>query len=103
MFFSFGYNPLQEVRSILLDISKAFDKVWHDGLRYRLKSFGIFGNLFNLIKHYLNDRFQRVLLNGQFSNWQPVLVGVPQGSILGPLFFFVHINDLPDGLKSNAK
>ena len=87
MFSSFDYNPSLEVRSIFLDISKAFDKVWHEGLLYKLKSFGISGNLLNLIKHYLTDRFQRVLLNGQCSNWQPVLAGVPQGSILGPLFF----------------
>ena len=56
-----------------------------------------------MIKHYLTDRFQRVPLNGQCSNWQPILVGVPQGSILGPLFFLMYINDLPDGLKSNVK
>ena len=83
MFSSFYNNPSLEVRSIFLDISKAFDKVWHEGLLYKLKSFGISGNLLNLIKHYLTDRFQRVLLNGQCSNWQPVLAGVPQGSILG--------------------
>ena len=70
---------------------------------YKLKSFGISGNLLNLIKHYLTDRSQRVLLNGQCSNWQPILAGVPQGSILGPLFFLIYINDLPDGLKSNVK
>ena len=103
IFSSFDCNPSLEVRSIFLDISKAFDKVWHEGLLYKLKSFGISGNLLNLIKHYLTDRSQRVLLNGQCSNWQPILVGVPQGSILGPLFFLMYINDLPDGLKSNVK
>ena len=56
-----------------------------------------------MIKHYLTDRSQRVLLNGQCSNWQPILAVVPQGSILGPLFFLIYINDLPDGLKSNVK
>ena len=103
IFSAFDCNPSLEVRSIFLDISKAFDKVWHEGLLYKLKSFGISGNLLNLIKHYLTDRFQRVLLNGQCSNSQPVLAGVPQGSILGPLFFLIYINDLPDGLKSNVK
>ena len=76
IFSSFDCNPSLEVRSIFLDISKAFDKVWHEGLLYKLKSFGISGNLLNLIKHYLTDRSQRVLLNGQCSNWQPILVGV---------------------------
>ena len=70
---------------------------------YTLKSFGISGNSLNLLKHYLTDRSERVLLNGQCSNWQPILAGVPQGSILGPLFFLMYINDLPDGLKSNVK
>ena len=79
------------------------DKVWHEGLLYKLKSFGISWNLLNLIKHYLTDRSQRVLLNGQCSNWQPILVGVSQGSILGPLFFLTYIDDLPDGLNSNVK
>ena len=88
---------------MFLDISKVFHKVWHEGLLYKLKSFGISGDLLNLIKHYLTDRSQRVLLNGQCSNWQPILAGVPQGSILGPLFFLIYINDLPDGLKSNVK
>ena len=103
IFSAFDCNPSLEVRSKFLDISKAFDQVWHEGLFYKLKSFGISGNLLNLIKHYLTDRSQRVLLNDQCSNWQPILAGVPQGSILGPLFFLMYINDLPDGLKSNAK
>ena len=66
-------------------------------------SLGICGSLLNLIKQYLTDRPQRVLLNGQCSNWQPILSGVSQGSILGPLFFQIYINDLPDGLKFNIK
>ena len=99
---SFDCNPSLEVRSIFLDISKAFDKVWHEGLLYKLKSFGISGNLLNLIKHYLTDRSQRVLLSGQCSNWQPILAGAPQGSILGHLLFLIYMNDLSDGLKSNV-
>ena len=70
---------------------------------YKLKYFGMSGNLLNLINHYLTDRSQRVFLNSQCSNWQPMLAGVPQGSISGPLFFLIYINDSPDGLKSNVK
>ena len=103
IFRSFDCNPSLEVRSVFLDISKAFDKVWHQGLLFKLKSMGISGKLYSLIENYLSNRVQRVLLNGQTSNWEPILAGVPQGSILGPLLFLIYINDLPNNLKTNAK
>ena len=77
--------------------------VWHDGLLYKLESFGISGNLLKLFHSYLNNRQQRVVFNGQYSKWAPILAGVPQGSILGPLLFLIYINDLPENLKSSAK
>ena len=86
-----------------MDISKAFDKVWHEGLLYKIESLGISGNLLNLFRIFLNDRHQRVVRNGQLSDWAPILAGVPQGSILGPLLFLMYINDLPDNLNSLIK
>ena len=70
---------------------------------YKLKSFGISGNLLKLFYSYLNNRQQRVVLNGQYSKWAPILAGVPQGSILEPLLFLIYINDLRENLKSLAK
>ena len=61
-----------------------FDKVWHKGLVLKLKQNDISGNLLNLVCDFLRNRKQRVLLNGQVSDWSDVRAGVPQGSILDP-------------------
>ena len=100
---AFDANPSLDVRGVFLDLSKAFDRVWHDGLMYKLKTLGICGNYYGLIHSFLSDRHQRVVLNGQSSKWSHIKAGVPQGSILGPLLFLVYINDLPEGLTTSAK
>ena len=78
-----------EVRGVFLDISKAFDKVWHDGLIYKLKQNGIKDKLLCLLIDFLKNCQQRVVLNCQFSSWAKVSADVPQGSILGRLLFLI--------------
>ena len=83
-----------ETRGVFFDISKAFDKVWHDGLLFKLKQNGLSGNLSNVITDFLYQRKQRVVLNGQHSSWTNTKAEIPQESILVSLFFLICINDL---------
>ena len=74
-----------------------------EGLNFKLRRCGVSGQLLSLIQNFLADRKQRTVLNGKTSDWEKVSAGVPQGSILGPLFFLVYINDLTDNLICNVK
>ena len=82
------------VTGIFLDFSKAFDMVNHKILLYKLSHYGIRGSAFDWFKSYLSNRSQFVAYNGVASTAKPINCGVPQGSILGPLLFFMYINYL---------
>ena len=92
---------LELLEPVTLDISKAFNRVWHAGLLYKLKSYGISGQIFHLISYFLSNRWPRVVLDGKSSQEYPVNAGVSQGRILGPVLFLIYINDLPDDVICN--
>ena len=89
-----------EVDIVYIDFQKAFDSVPHKRLLNTISKYGIKGKTLNWITVFLTDRRQRVVVNESFSEWAPIVSGVPQGSVLGPILFLLYINSMTDGITS---
>ncbi len=101
--FSEALDKKKDVHIVFCDVRKAFDRVWHKGLLYKLKKAGICGVLLKWFTDYLTERYQQVVIRGQKSEIGIIKAGVPQGSVLGPLLFLIYMNDITNVTHCNMK
>ena len=93
----------KDVDIIYLDFCKSFDKVPHKRLLKRIWGYGILDKQYIWIKEFLNNRVEKVIVNGECSSAAKVSSGIPQGSVLEPILFLIFINDLPDVIQASIK
>ena len=94
-----SYDNGKQTDVILMDIAKAFDTVPHNRLRHKLQWYGIIGNTYQWISSFLSDRHQKVVIDNVSSDSVPVVSGVPQGTVLGPILFIIYMNDVIENIK----